>query len=834
MELIYDPVGPAFLHASPLMILGEFLGWLSSHHARTRILVLLVLVSLSFGWTVSRIAGTSGRRFLLGLSAALVVVVLALLPWPLTALVALTVWTYQGVEKIRFSRLLTVLALRVGALVLAYLLLLRPSLAQYDDTIVPSTIIVLIDGSESMNITDEPGSQSRWASAREIINASAVRALLKKLHDEQKVEVRFYEGTTDGIRELSAEKKAEGKRSPFGRWLRTLYKLAGSDPNLRVLLFFSDGADNGTDLSSLQEAADWRRHPCPLHTFGLGSPTTSLKQQDLAFVSILPTPSPVPVKGKLTVRGVLNAPGFENREVNVQLLLDDKVTGPPKKVTLYKTEGNEVEMTCDAPSTAGEIKVTLKVDELPGEINHANNEISTYVTVTKEGISVLWVEGQKRAWESVFAIRHALSRDPRIRVFYAERLNDEPLGPGEADLFAFKKQHYDVIVIGDVSAKRFCGGNVKILQEIKELVRDKGTGVMMLGGYETFGNSDWQDFGADLVEILPVDIAKSEGQIAMKVQVKPTETGLSHYLLRLDSDPRVNETLWRVVFKPLDGITKIVPKKDAVRLAVDKNNEETYVLVGTQYGKGRTLAFAGDTTWKAWRHSKEAVPLYERFWKQAILWLARQEEAEGNVWVQPDVRRLPAGNSLGFKAGLRGKGGVDLKGSTVTVKVFGPQKGQVWEARTTPDGVLHKGSFPKTGTPGEYVIEVTGSGKDTDGKKVEGTARARFLTYADDVENVRAAADHEFLRKLALEGGGEFHRATESELVQFLEQLRGQALPQSRPRSDAWPDWRRNPASPAVIDQMTAAWQSGLLACFLLFSTLICLEWFLRRRWGMV
>ena len=31
-----------------------------------------------------------------------------------------------------------------------------------------------------------------------------------------------------------------------------------------------------------------------------------------------------------------------------------------------------------------------------------------------------------------------------------------------------------------------------------------------------------------------------------------------------------------------------------------------------------------------------------------------------------------------------------------------------------------------------------------------------------------------------------------------------------------------------------AAWQSGLLACFLLFSTLICLEWFLRRRWGLV
>ena len=62
--------------------------------------------------------------------------------------------------------------------------------------------------------------------------------------------------------------------------------------------------------------------------------------------------------------------------------------------TLSKTIGNEVELVCDAPDTPGEIKVTLKIDPVNGEMTQINNEISTFVTVTKEGISVLYVGGK--------------------------------------------------------------------------------------------------------------------------------------------------------------------------------------------------------------------------------------------------------------------------------------------------------------------------------------------------------------------------------------------------------------------------------------------------------
>src|SRR5262249_1382 len=154
-------------------------------------------------------------------------------------------------------------------------------------------------------------------------------------------------------------------------------------------------------------------------------------------------------------------------------------------------------------------KVTLKIDPLPGETTLVNNEISTYVTVTKEGISVLYVEGKYRAWEPKF-IRYALSQDPSIRLFEAVRLTDDPPPPHQADLFQFEKQHYDVIILGDVTARRLSAGNPQNLATINKQVFEKGVGLMMIGGYESFGNSDWQN--TDIAKLLPVDL-EAMGQV---------------------------------------------------------------------------------------------------------------------------------------------------------------------------------------------------------------------------------------------------------------------------------------------------------------------------------
>jgi uncharacterized membrane protein len=740
-------------------------------------------------------------------------------------LIALTIWTYAGVRGASPRRVGTLIGLRLIALLLACLAVLRPSFAYLDELRVPSTLLIAADHSESMSIQDQHSSLSRWDYLRRLLAESEPQ--LQRLREEYNVTILPYR-FAGSVSDYDPQGKADGKRTDFGEMLHTLFERHASERNLRGLLVLSDGADNGTRYPALLEASRWRSLPCPIHTFAFGQTTTTASQRDIFFTGINPLPSPVPIKGQLKVKGLVDAPGFDHPDVTVRLLINGEQVAVEKQ-TLPRTSGNEVTLTCDAPATPGEVRVTLKIDPLPAELTQTNNEISTYVTVTKEGISVLYVEGKYRAFEPKF-IRYALSEEPSIHLFETVRLTDEPIGPAEADPFQFETRHYDVILIGDITAHRLSGGSPQVLNSIYRQVAEKGAGLMMIGGYESFGNSDWQS--TDLAKLLPVRL-DAHGQIDGAAQMVPTADGLRHYVLRLAENEADNATLWSKLTK-LDGMTRMgQPKVQAQVLARSKTGEP--ILVSEPHGAGRTLAFAGDTTWR-WRRSEQGVRAHNRFWRQVVFWLAKRDEAEGNVLLLPDTRRLPAGGKLNFGVKLRGKGGVDIPASDANfeVTITDPQKQETKITPTAQERGEKRGTFWKTDLPGEYQMVARGWGKDTDGKPLENLpeAKVRFLVYQDEAEMARQAADHDFLAKLANAGGGKFHQA--EDLKVFLKDLATQPLPQAKPKPKLWPDWRRAPPSKSANDQFAALAGSGILACFLLFVCVLCLEWFFRRHWGLV
>jgi hypothetical protein len=361
-------------------------------------------------------------------------------------------------------------------------------------------------------------------------------------------------------------------------------------------------------------------------------------------------------------------------------------------------------------------------------------------------------------------------------------------------------------------------------------VYEKGAGLIMIGGFDSFGNSDWA--GTDIAKLLPVQL-EPLGQDESPVQMEPTPQGERHYIMRLADTPQANAEVWRKLRK-LQGVTRLGrPKAQSITLAQTPAGEP--LLVGQMhFGAGRTLAFAGDTTWM-WRRTPEDVRAHARFWRQVVLWLAKRDQADGNVLVLPDTRRLPAGGKLGFTVKLRGKGGVEIaqKDARFDVSVIAPDKTET-KVPTAREQGEERGTFWKTEAPGEYMIVANGSGTDVDGKPLDNLppAKARFVIYQDDAEMTRQAADHEFLTKLAGMGGGKFHQA--EELKTFLKDLTSMPLPQGKQKAKLWPDWRRHPPSRAAGDQVAALASSGLLFCFILFVALLCLEWFLRRLWGLV
>jgi uncharacterized membrane protein len=749
-------------------------------------------------------------------------------------LIGLTVWTYLGARGSNFRRILCVLLLRLGALLVACFLVLRPCLAEQDDeNALPSKLLVLVDKSESMNFTDESFDLSRWGYACRILDHAG--AALKRLAAEQRVEVVYYQGAED-VSKFEPQGKADGKRTDMGEWLHKLLALHGKETNLRGLVLLTDGADNGTRFPTLEQAASWRS-AAPLYVFGLGKETTTAGRSDIAFVpnKIFVDPNPVPVKGKLTVKGFVNASSdFVNQKVNLSLLINDKLAAPVQSVILRKVNENEVKVECDAPLTPGEIKVTLKIDPLDREVSKLNNEISTYATVTKEGVSILWVEGRQRL-ESAWAMR-ALLPDKRFRVIYTLRLKQARPGPAQEDWYQFKKHQYDVVVIGDITAGRFAEGDPTVFTNIKNMVDSGRTGLLMLGGRETLAaNGDWQQPAArDLIAALPVDLTE-RGHFEEDVLATPA-AGKDHFVTQLSNDPVENTKIWTKHFDKLKGMARLgtprPPGADTLAVGDLRDGGQAPLLIVAERGEGRSAVFAAEDTYRAWtKKDKKAVAAYQLFWRKLMLWLAHQEKTEGNIRVYPDLRRISADtqSGLGFTVEVIGKGGLPVKDARLKVTIIGPNN-ETFVVPTGKEDKKERGYFQRAKTPGEYRIVAS----PADPKDKEKPGEAKFLVYAEDLESLRPAADHDFLRKLAQAGRGKFYLADEKKFTAFLDELRAQKTDAGKPKLLLWPDWRRNPASDSLGDQLETLWNSTALACFLLFSTFLCVEWYLRRRWGMV
>jgi uncharacterized membrane protein len=751
------------------------------------------------------------------------------------ALSLLTVWTYLGVRGATFRRVLLVLILRLLALAVALLLVLRPSVGFSElEGLEASKLLVVVDDSASMAVTDDFNGLSRWESAKRLWGAAKVTQAVERLAREQKVEVVLYQGSSD-LRPFEPSSEAKGTRTEMGLWLNELSRRHAREGRLRGVLLFSDGIDNGSRFPALDKARQFRTI-APVHTFGHGNPDDPRVRQDIALARLQVSPQPVPIKTSMTLRALAHAPGMENSAVEVSVWIEDSTTKTAKRLgsvetrVLKNTRDNEIVLTRDAPEQPDEYRVTVKIKPLPGETNQANNEISTYVQVTKEGLSVLWVD-RARAYEPTFAQRFALGPEKRFRVYASA-----PPAPGSslADVqawYQFGKVHYDVIVIGDLTASRFSGGHPEIFTQIKEMVERKKTGLMMLGGYDAFANGGWQD--TPLAGILPVKLDKP-GQLEQESRMLPTAEGLQYPFLRLDNDPAKNDDLWRKKLGRLDGIAYLgTPAPGSVVLAT-RNGDEPLLVAG-RFNLGRLLVFGGDSTWKAWRASPDMLPAYNHFWKHAILWLAHQEESGGNLWVELDQRRLLASSNdfLSFTFGLRGKTGLDRPDAKFAVKVVGP-KGEEFQTPFAKEGPHQRGTFRGATTPGEYQLRVDAEGKDVDGTLLKDSKTLRFVVESEDVENLNLAADHEFLAKLASAGGGRFHRADEPLLLSLLDEIKGQVRDDVRVRVSHWPDWRRNPASESAADQLAALWQSMALVCFAAFAGLVFTEWGLRRWWGLV
>jgi len=724
------------------------------------------------------------------------------------AVLALTIWAYRSQLRSSSGNWRWVaFGLRIAAVLLCLVAALRPSLMIDEKKKQQSVVAFLIDSSESMTTADEVGGQTRWEVAKKALETGR-----KSLEGKSKdLDVKLYRFDTD-LRDYKPDdaKPPDGRQTELGSMLLKLVKETQGSRIASVVLL-SDGASNG-GVSPLVAAQQLRSQTIPVVTVGVGTIDAGKASKDVAARDLV-AGSVVFVKNQPEIRGTISARGYANQTIEVELYVD-RETRPVATKSIKVPEGAEVIPVTGLkyiPDTPGEKRLRLRVKPMAGEQVLTNNEVSTYLDVLKGGLKVLYIQGPDFSWEPSRLTRaldaaREIHADLRVLREPARgdrgQLDDADLAPGQ----------YDVFILGGLPASQLTRAQIHALTAA---VEEKGAGLIMLGGRSSFGPGGWGS--TELARILPVEVSPSDGELEPEegLKVVPDTLGLENYVLKLGPTPADTSRIWDAL-PPITGTNLFgKPKPSAIVLARARGAREVPLLIAlNNAGKGRTLAFGGETWPWARSFEDQGRIAHARFWRQAILWLARKEDqGENQVKLKLDSRRVSIGQRLDISAIARDNKNepildADLSNTTVTkLDPDGKSEGKPEPIPVFPQGNESKGSYIPLGSPGEYEVVVKGTRA---GKEI-GSDRARFMVYQDNRELENPAADLQLLKQISEITGGTA-LATE-DLGAHFKSLSPEA-------------------SDYVFQSEHRLWDNWPF--FLIFATVISAEWALRKAKGWV
>jgi Putative glutamine amidotransferase/von Willebrand factor type A domain len=722
------------------------------------------------------------------------------------AVLWLTIWAYRSQLRGGSGTWRWVaFGLRIAAVLLCLIAALRPSLMIDEKKKQQSVVLFMIDDSESMTSADEVGGQTRWEVAKKALD-SAREAVVGKSKD---LDVKVFRFASE-LRDYKPDdaKGPDGHETDIGSMLLKIVK--DSQPvRVASIILLSDGASNG-GISPLVAAQQLRAQMIPVVTVGVGTADAGKGSKDIAARDLVAGPV-VFVKNQPEIRGTISVRGYDNQTVDVELYVRGE-TRPVATKSIKVPVGAEVLSVTGLkyiPETPGEKRLTLKVKPKDGEQVPTNNEVSTYLDVLKGGLKVLYIQGPDFSWEPRYLTR---GLDAAREIHADLRVIREPArgDRGQLDDADVAPGHYDVFILGGLPADYLTRRQILALSTAVE----KGAGLIMLGGRSSFGPGGWA--GTELAKILPININPNDGQREPEegLKVVPDILGLDNYVLKLGPNPAETARIWDIL-PPITGTNLFgTPKPAAIVLARAKGASELPLMIGMDnVGKGRVLAFGGET-WP-WARSFDDIGriAHAKFWRQAILWLARKEDqGESQVKLKLDSRRVAVGQKLDITAMARDSKNESIPDADFTTTVTkldadGKPEGKPETVPLYPQGGDSKGPYIALGSPGEYEVAVKGTKA---GKEI-GSDHARFMVYQDNRELENPAADLALLKQISeITGGAPLHA---EELGNHLKALTPEA-------------------SDYVFQSEHRLWDNWPF--FLIFATLLTAEWALRKAKGWV
>jgi hypothetical protein len=708
--------------------------------------------------------------------------------------------------------------LRLLTILVIALLLFRPT--RVFTILEPrlSKFLVLFDSSRSMQLPNQSGDGSRWEAQTQALGSlETIWPQLAKVaeprmygYDSQLHEVAWSEG------KFTINQNPSGEQTDIGTTLEEALR-SEAGKRLAGVLLLGDGTQTSLQ-PAVESAAAARRiseeFGAPLYTTVFGPAGDAAQAKDVALER-LDEQYLVFVKNEALIRGRVKISGYVNQPIPLQMQIFDakgKLIDKSEQKKIARSDGESVEFDFPyTPKEPGHFKLTVSAQEQPGELVTKNNSLGAYLTVLEGGLRVLLIDSGKRP-EYKF-LKRSLHESPDMEIdeFLVDSLNRKAWPVNLAPLL--KENAYDVYLLGNVPAAALGEESQQLLAKAVE----QGKGCMCIGGVRAFGAGNY--YGSPLAAMQPILFDRFEKQdfdspdrndLFLPGPITLTPEG-SHPVTRL-SEGVENAQAWSKL-PPLDFANRFTSLKQTpgVRMLLAGSKQEP-LLVSGEYGSGRVLNFAGESTyhWVLEGHAAQ----HKRFWRQAILWLAKRDETQhSDVWLKLAQRRFQPGANVAFNVGARSPEGVVIPNATFNVALLLPD-GQSQSIRVTP-GKEHATGALTVKEPGDYALEVTASHQG----RTLGKSRVEFFVFDQDIEMSNPVADHEHFARLSMltkEFGGRVVAA--DQLPQLLAELA------KRP-----PDQEEHQTKWRLADDPFSAW-----LCLACLALLLGSEWWLRKKWGLV
>lgn len=692
--------------------------------------------------------------------------------------------------------------------------LLGPALIDKRVTKLRRPLTLLVDTSQSMSFpanaksaAGDQAAKSRLDLVKEKLEAGP-EPLIQRLNRDYDLRVIRFGTGLESIAPGSLERLRA--QDPGTRLIELLQRAARDGAARSGIVVFSDGITNG-EMKSLDGAAI----AAPVFTVGVGETEgftdvriAKLGAPEFAFrgreFKIDLTLQAFGMKGK-------SVPLFFNRGKNLISTRAIAIDADPfeQKVTLSFT-----------PKELGTHAFSVSLPAQPGEQISQNNQKEFKVEVRRDKIRVLTLSGSP-AWNYRF-LRMAMKQDPLIELvsFVFLRTPTDTVDVPENqlslipfpidDIFLEELKNFDVVVLDDFSHRAYF--NPVYLERVRDFVRDGG-GLAMFGGSRAFDSGGYGD--SALRDALPVELdGKGSYQSRGPVHAALTPAGKKHPITRLLPDPKVNEETWSKL-PALSGLNQVrsVRGETLITATGDGSTGAPLLAIG-RFGKGRTLALMTDDAWR-WNFiavgNKETPQNHLKLIRQAVRWLA-QEPAFEQVQLYPIPTAQPAEKVM-IKLKVLNDDFTPTRQASVQLRVFSPE-GEPTLVSTGPDS--EEGEYSGEFTPtreGTYRVEAEASV----GGKALGRDKASFTAAFSYGETDDGLPRLDLLKRIAESSKGEYisindwNEKTFDKIAARLETI----------------------APSEIVEQrQTRLWSN--LWPFGLILALLSVEWWMRRKWGLI